>query len=160
MTTDVVVANYENENHAKDIVLLLNDYAKDPMGGGEPLTQRVQASLVCELAKLPHAFSVIAYVGGEPAGLANCFMGFSTFKCKPLINIHDLSVVEQFRGQGISQALLAKVEEQAKIKGCCKVTLEVLEGNEAARHSYLKFGFDGYELDPKMGKALFWQKVL
>ncbi|GLX79219.1 hypothetical protein tinsulaeT_25590 [Thalassotalea insulae] len=21
-------------------------------------------------------------------------------------------------------------------------------------------GFDGYELDPKMGKALFWQKVL
>ena len=160
MTTEVFIADYNDSNHASDIAFLLNDYAQDEMGGGEALPDSVQVNLAVELAKLPHAFTVICYVDGEPAGLANCFMGFSTFKCKPLINIHDLSVVERFRGQGISQMLLAKVEEQAKIKDCCKVTLEVLEGNEAARHSYLKFGFDGYELDPKMGKALFWQKLI
>lgn len=66
----------------------------------------------------------------------------------------------QFRGLGVSQLMLAKVEEQAKKRGCCKITLEVLEGNEIARNSYMKFGFDGYELDPEMGKALFWQKTL
>jgi hypothetical protein len=39
-------------------------------------------------------------------------------------------------------------------------SLEVFEGNETAKNSYQKFGFDGYELDPKVGKALFWQKAL
>ncbi len=42
--------------------------------------------------------------------------------------------------------------------GCCKITLEVFEGNSIAQNSYQKFGFEGFELNPKMGKALFWQK--
>ena len=160
MSIELVVADYLNKDHVNDIVFLLNDYAQDPMGGGEPLSEYVQVNLAAELAKLPNAFSLIAYVDGKPAGLANCFLGFSTFKCKPLINIHDLTVAKAFRGLGISQALLGKVEEHARDKGCCKITLEMLEGNEAARGSYLKFGFDGYELDPKMGKAMFWQKII
>ena len=40
------------------------------------------------------------------------------------------------------------------------MTLEVLEGNEIAQHAYRSFGFAGYELDPRMGKAMFWQKKL
>jgi hypothetical protein len=39
-------------------------------------------------------------------------------------------------------------------------SLEVLEGNKSAQAAYKASGFDGYELDPKMGKALFWQKKL
>ena len=53
-----------------------------------------------------------------------------------------------------------KVEEIAISKGCCKLTLEVLSGNAVAKASYEKFGFSGYELDPKVGNALFWQKSL
>ncbi|WP_083234082.1 GNAT family N-acetyltransferase [Candidatus Marithrix sp. Canyon 246] len=117
-------------------------------------------NLVIELSKNPDAFSVICYIDDKPAGLANCFQAFSTFKCKPLINIHDVVVAIKFRGLGISQLLLAKVEERAKEIGCCKITLEVLEGNETARKSYNKFGFEGFELDPEVGKALFWQKTL
>ncbi len=56
--------------------------------------------------------------------------------------------------------MLEKVEEIAISKGCCKLTLEVLEGNQIARSSYNKFGFTDYKLDPKMGQALFWQKIL
>ena len=41
-----------------------------------------------------------------------------------------------------------------------KLTLEVLEGNSVAQSAYRAFGFEGYELDPQMGKALFWQKKL
>ncbi len=74
--------------------------------------------------KLPTAFSLIAYVNEQPAGLINAIMGFSTFKCQPLINIHDLAVIKTYRGQGISQALLSKLEELAVNKGCCKITLE------------------------------------
>jgi hypothetical protein len=56
--------------------------------------------------------------------------------------------------------MLQYVENIAVEKGCCKIILEMLEGNRVAKHAYLKFGFAGYELDPKMGKALFWEKTL
>lgn len=160
MKVEVVIADYLNNKHAQDIAYLLNAYAEDLMGGGSPLPENVRNNLAKELSKLPHAFSVICYVNEQLAGLINCFEAFSTFKCQPLINIHDIVVMSEFRGLGVSQSMLAKVEEQAQEKGCCKITLEVLEGNKVARNAYIKFGFDGYELDPELGKALFWQKVL
>jgi GNAT superfamily N-acetyltransferase len=89
---------------------------------------------------------LLRIIDGAPAGLANCFEAFSTFSCKPLINIHDLMVLPAFRGNGISQKLLQKVEDIAQSKGCCKVTLEVLSGNEPAKASYEKFGFSGLSL--------------
>jgi len=158
MKIEVLRADYLNALHAEGIGYLLNNYAEDPMGGGRSLPDNIQKNLANELSKIPHALSIICYVDGKPAGLINCFEAFSTFKCQPLLNIHDIVVVKEFRGLGISQLMLTKVEEAAKEKGCCKMTLEVLEGNEVARNSYIKFGFDGYELDPTMGKALFWQK--
>jgi ribosomal protein S18 acetylase RimI-like enzyme len=156
----ILFADYLNEQHASDIAYLLNCYAEDPMGGGTPLSDYIKENIAVELSKVPGAFSVLCYVDDKPAGLANCFQAFSTFKCKPLINIHDVVVAKKFRGLGISQFLLTKVEERAKELGCCKITLEVLEGNETARNSYHKFGFEGFELDPKVGQALFWQKLL
>jgi len=160
MTTEVIVADYSNEQHAADISFLLNSYAQDPMGGGQALPSFVQENLALELSKVPNAFSVLCYVDGKPAGLTNCLQGFSTFKCKPLINIHDVVVVSGFRGKKISQHMLQKVEEVANKRDCCKITLEVLEGNTIAKNAYLKFGFAGYALDPEMGNAMFWEKAL
>jgi len=160
MKVEIVKANYLDENHARDIRNLLDDYAADPMGGAQALAPEVKENIVKELAKLPHAFSLIGYVDGVPASLVNCFDAFSTFACKPLINIHDVVVLEAFRGRGISQQMLAKVEEIARSKGCCKITLEVLSNNVAAKAAYLKYGFSDYELEPQAGTALFWQKKM
>ena len=160
MNVRIVIADYLDDQHARDLVSLLNHYARDPMGGGKALDEQVQAHLVPALAEVPRAFSILCYVHDHPAGLVNCFEGFSTFTCKPLINIHDLVVHREYRGLGISQRMLAKVEERARQRGCCKITLEVIEGNEVAKNAYTKFGFEGYELDPTMGKAVFWQKRL
>ncbi len=144
----------------------MNCYASDPMGGGEPLPADVISNLTSELAEIPHAFSVICYMSGEPAGLANCFEAFSTFKCKPLVNIHDVVVVKEYRGLGISHLLLQEVEKIALARGCCKITLEVLEGNTIARSSYNKLGFQYYELDLLWGRRCFgrrnssaWHKI-
>ena len=158
MNVEVLQADYHNQKHAADLAYLLDSYARDSMGGGVPLPDETLQNLAAELAKVHHAFSVLCYVDEVPAGLANCFEGFSTFKCKPLINIHDIAVVGDFRGLGLSQRMLGEVEKIALQRGCCKITLEVLEGNEIARNAYLKYGFDGYELDPVLGKAMFWQK--
>ena len=160
MKTEIIVADYSNEKQGSDLVYLLDVYAKDPMGGGKPLSRFVKENLVAELAKRSDALSLLAYVDGEPVGLINCFEGFSSFSCKPLMNIHDVMVLAEFRGQGISQLMLQQVEIIARKKGCCKLTLEVLEGNTAAKNLYIKYGFAAYELDPEMGKALFWQKGL
>lgn len=161
-TPDILVlqASYTNAVHADAIGLLLNSYAEDPMGGGHSLPADLLQQLPAELAKRPHAFSVLAFVGGEPAGLVNCFEGFSTFACRPLVNVHDVMVKEQFRGLGLSQKMLQKVEEIARQRGCCKITLEVLEGNALAQSAYRKFGFDDSVFDPAHGRMLFWHKRL
>ena len=78
----------------------------------------------------------------------------------PLVNIHDLGVQKEFRGMGISTALLQAVENYAHTRSACKVTLEVLGNNDIAKASYNKFGFKVYELGEGAGKAEFWQKYL
>ncbi|WP_213938909.1 GNAT family N-acetyltransferase [Pseudomonas sp. dw_612] len=156
----VLQASYINPVHAEAICLVLNSYAEDPMGGSEPLDAEVLRQLPAELAKRPYAFSVLAFVGGEPAGLVNCFEGFSTFACRPLVNVHDVAVVPKFRGLGLSQKMLQKVEDIARQRGCCKITLEVLEGNAVAQASYAKFGFAAGMFDPAHGRMLFWIKTL
>lgn len=158
MKIEILQVNYSDAKQASDLGYLLNYYASDIMGGGHSLSQDIQNNVAAELAKVPHAFSILCYVDGVPAGLANCLEGFSTFKCKPLINIHDIAVVADFRGLGLSQLMLREIEKIAKEKGCCKITLEVLEGNKVAQAAYIKFGFAGYELGDLTGKAMFWQK--
>ncbi len=160
MKIEILDADYLNETHAQEIAHLMNSYATDPMGGGNPLAEEIKNNIAKELSKRPYAFTVISYVNGVAAGLVNCFELFSTFSCKPLVNIHDVIVLEKYRGHGISQKMFERVEKIAISRGCCKLTLEVLEGNRIAQSSYNKFGFSDYELDPKMGRALFWQKVL
>lgn len=160
LSIEILLADYKNPQHAQDLVYLLNAYALDPMGGAAALTEQVKHSLVEELARRSFAISLLAYVDGKPAGLINAFEGFSTFAAKPLLNIHDIVVIKEFRGLQLSQKLLAAVEAIARERGCCKLTLEVLQGNETAKRAYQKYGFAGYELKPEVGQALFWQKKL
>jgi len=157
---NIIQADYQNEEHGKDLVMLLNAYALDPMGGGEALAAEVQQSLVSTLAKRDDFLTLLCYVDNKPAGILNCVEGFSTFKCKPLLNIHDCGVLKEFRGLGISQLLFKEAEKISRERGYCKLTLEVLEGNIVAQNAYKKLGFSGYELDEKTGKAMFWEKAL
>lgn len=160
MNITVITADYHHEQQANDVMQCLSAYALDPMGGGESLSTYVQNNLIAKLKLQNNVFSVLCYVDGKVAALANCVEGFSTFSAKPLINFHDIIVLKEFRGQGITQYLFDYVEKIAIEKDCCKLTLEVLEGNIVAKRAYEKVGFGSYELDPKMGQAVFWQKKL
>lgn len=156
----IIKADLSNPAHANALVTLLNRYALDPMGGGEGLTDFTKANLASEISKRTNITVILAFDDEKPSGLINCIEGFSTFACKPLMNIHDVYVDANSRGKSIATKLLQAAEDLALEKGCCKITLEVLQGNEPAKLAYLKFGFDGYELDPEIGKAMFWQKKL
>lgn len=160
MPLHLTTADYHNPTHARDLAVLLELYSRDIMGNGKPLSDDILGKLALELAKLPNAFSILAYIDDTAVGMANCFTGFSTFKCRPLVNIHDLAVHPDFRGRRIGAKILAAIEEEAVKRDCCKITLEVLEGNTVAQAAYRKFGFSSYELDPETGRALFWEKEL
>lgn len=153
-------ADLSLQKDADAIVTLLNEYAEHEMGGGEGLSEFTKKNLVRELSKRSYYVGFLVYVDDVPAGLVNCFEMFSTFQCSPILNIHDVVVSADFRGQELSKALFAAVERYAVERGCCKVTLEVLEGNLVAKQAYESMGYAGYELDPKMGKALFYEKSL
>jgi ribosomal protein S18 acetylase RimI-like enzyme len=157
------VADYANAAHAHALVFLLDAYARDPMGGAQGLSEYARSHLVAELARRPYAFSVLAFAGdgdAAPVGLANCMEGFSTFACRPLVNVHDLAVLPTYRGQGVGARLLDKVGEVARRRGACKLTLEVLSGNQTAQRLYVRAGFAQYALTEQAGLAQFWQKWL
>ena len=156
----VTRADYADAADAQAVVDLLDAYARDPMGGAEPLCDDVRAELVPGLAATPGAFSLIARIEGQPVGLVNCFTAFSTFTARPNVNIHDVIVLPGHRGRGIARAMFAQVEKIARDMGACKVTLEVLEGNGPARTLYAALGYGDYVLDPELGRAMFWQKRL
>lgn len=156
----VQLADFSNRKDRQALQALMQEYAADPMGGGAPLSQAVLQALPDKLLAYPGAFTVIAWRGNSPLGLINTFETLSTFKAKPLINIHDVIVTRDCRGMGLAYKMLLAVEQRAREKGCCKLTLEVLEGNERASYVYRQFGFSGYELDERFGKAMFWEKPL
>jgi ribosomal protein S18 acetylase RimI-like enzyme len=157
---NIVRVRYDDPAHAAALIDLLDHYARDPAGGGEPLSDFARANLAGQLAARPFVFSVLAFDGTAPVGLVNAIEGFSTFACKPLVNIHDVVVLQSHRGRGIAAQLFAAVEAIARERGACKLTLEVLSGNRAARSLYEKLGFADYQLDPAMGLAQFMQKWL
>ena len=139
---------------------LLDHYARDPMGGGEGLSDYAKLNLVHTIRQVPGFHGALAWLDGEAVGLIDCFAGFSTFAAKPLLHVHDIVVHASRRGQGIAQALLAWAGQRAGELGCCKLTLEVLSNNTRAMAAYRRAGFVPYVLDPAAGHALLMQKYL
>lgn len=155
-----IIRPVELEKDGAALLQLLDHYARDPMGGGKPLCEEVKQHLIPQLQQRNDYLGVIAFLDNKPAGLINAFEGFSTFAARPLMNIHDVVVLPEFRGNGLAQRMMSELEYIARQRGCCKLTLEVLSNNTVAQSAYRKFGFGAYELDPEAGQALFWQKKI
>ncbi len=145
---------------AAALVDLLDHYARDPMGGGGALPADVLGALPSRLRQLDNYHGALAWHDGRAVGLINCFTAFSTFKARPLLNVHDIVTHAGCRGQGIGAALLEWAAVRARELGCCKLTLEVLSNNHVARRCYQRAGFAPYVLDPAAGTAELMQRYL
>lgn len=151
----IIEADLAAPEHGAAVVRLLDAYARDAMGLGGPLGESVRERLVEGLQRHPTSLVFLAELEAEPVGLAICFLGFSTFAARPLINIHDLAVLPEFRQRGIATRLLEAVEARARELDCCKVTLEVRVDNSIARSLYETRGFSAGSCPYE-----FWAKPL
>lgn len=156
----VVRADLDQTPDAEDALTMIRAYARDPFGQGRDLDPPVREALIGRLREHPGALIFIARIGDRPVGVAVCFMGFSTFAARPLVNIHDVYVDPTVRGQGVGARLLEAVEAQARALDCCKLTLEVQERNTTARGLYERFGFVEGVYDGDAGRVLFRWKAL
>ena len=121
---------------------MLDAYMRDPMEGGVPPSAQVKRDLVPGLRAHPACHVLLAYHAGVPVGFSICFLGFSTFLARPLLNIHDIFVDARRSWPGIGAMLLERIEASARELNCCRITLEVREDNRVARGLYRKVGFD------------------
>ena len=145
----ILLADLSNPAHQAAIVELLDMYCRDEFGDGRPLSDYARENLIAGLVRHGGARVFLAYDDQRspptetqrPVGLALCFVGFSSFKARPLINIHDIAVRPEVRGRGIGRQLLDAVRDHARASGCCKVTLEVRADNHRAQQAYRRAGF-------------------
>lgn len=140
MSVTVRLADLATSANQAAIIELLDHYSQHKMGNGHPLPAEVKGRLIEGLRAHPMSRVFLAYDSDRPVGIAVCFIGFSTFKAKPLVNIHDLAVNESHRARGVGTQLIDAVIEFATSLGCCAITLEVRADNPA-RKLYVKKGF-------------------
>ena len=145
MDVTIRLANLDEPQEAEQLVALIDSYARGPEGQSAPLDDDAKTRIASGLREHPKAFVLLALLQSRVVGAAVCFECFSTFAGKPLVNIHDLAVLPDFRGSGIGSQLLAAVEQQAKVQGCCKVTLEVHHTNLRAKRLYERVGFGPWD---------------
>jgi GNAT superfamily N-acetyltransferase len=134
------VADLTNENDSINLIRLLNEFSLS--NENHELDVKIQNTLVNNLIQTNIAVVYFAYIDGEIIGIAICFYGFSTFKNKKLINIHDLYIMKQFQNRGIGSKFLQYIENENK-EICCKVTLEVYKTNINALKTYEKNNYIG-----------------
>lgn len=151
----IFLADLSNPAHQSTIIELLDMYCRDNFGDCQPLADDARASLIPGMIKHGGARVFLAMDGEESLGMALCFLGFSSFRGKPLVNIHDIAVSPAARGRGIGRKLLAAVETEARAFGCCKVTLEVRSDNARAMGLYQSVGFK-----PSEPETFFWSQKL
>ncbi len=154
----VRLADLANPEDALAVLQLLEHYSEHPMGSGGPLPETVREKVIEGLHRHPTTLIFLAQQSQCIPGMAVCFIGFSTFKAQPLINIHDLVVHADSRGRGVGGALIDAVVEYARARDWCAVTLEVRADNPA-RRLYVQKGFRDLT-EPTHDQTLLFGKLL
>ena len=77
--------------------------------------------------------AILAFLDGEPAGVALFHSRFSTWLGQPCMYLEDLYVTEAARGRGIGRRLVARLAAIAVERGWGRIDFQVLEWNPARR---------------------------
>ena len=85
--------------------------------------------------------ALLAETDGKAVGMLTYLTLYSSWRGRPALMIHDLFVREEARGSGAGKALVTRLSDIARERGCCRIDVNVLDWNERARAFYASLGF-------------------
>jgi len=138
---EIVQVKLDRHSHQAAFEYLLNAYSHDQMGRAVPLENGKAEKVIADLKDHASYAGFFVVDSGWFIALANCFVNYSTFQARHLINVHDLIVAPEHRQKGAGFFLLQGIEQYARENGFCRINLEVREDNVTALNLYQKFGF-------------------
>ncbi len=151
----VEIINVNDKEQTDALLSLMNDYMLDDMGLNAELPAELGHRIIKGLQLQNNYIGFLLKEGDRYVALANCFVVFSTFKAKQVLNIHDFVVTPDYRRKGAGYTLLNNINDYCKQNNYGKVTLEVRKDNEKAMKLYIKSGFK--DCNPRM---YFWENTL
>jgi len=138
-------ARLDEDAEIETLFEILDAYARGPGGQSRPLSKEAHENLGPGIVGNPNFFVLFGCISDRVVGAAVCYWGFSTFGGRPFVNLHDFSVLPEAQNKGVGTALMSELEGRARARGCCKITLEVNDSNDAAKRLYARVGFEGWE---------------
>ena len=124
------------------IVQLLNEFMFSDNSTG-----KIGLDIIPKLISLGNSKVYLCEADNNVIGIAMCFLGFSTYYQKELLNIHDFYIQDKYQGKGVGKCFLKYIEEDCTKNGICRITLEVLGDNANAIKVYKHCGFIGDAID-------------
>ncbi len=81
-----------------------------------------------------------AVTEGKEVGFALFFHNFSTFLGKAGIYLEDLFVLPEYRGRGVGKAILRRLAQLTRERGCGRLEWACLDWNQPSIDFYLSLG--------------------
>lgn len=134
---------YDHHDEKQIAVDLLNEFMN--IIDGADSAKKIDISVMDKIKDLGFGKVYFCVDGDAVIGIAICFKGFSTYKQRELLNIHDFYIRSNYQGQGVGKKFIEYIEDECKKNGLCRLTLEVYKDNLNAIKLYRKCGFIGSE---------------
>mgnify|MGYP000862514020 CR=1 FL=1 len=144
--------NYDNNKEKQIATNLLNEFMNITNDN-----EKIDISVMDKMKSLGYAKIYFCTDADDVVGIAVCFKGFSSYRQRELLNIHDFYIRNKYQGQGIGKRFIEYIEGECKKNGLCRITLEVYSDNLNAIKLYRKCGFIGDE-DTKEERQMYAMK--
>jgi GNAT superfamily N-acetyltransferase len=141
VTFELIPLNVNIESDAHLLTTMISLCAEEKDNLGHPLSDKVKAKLIRLFKETPHALAFAGYEKGQAISVLMGFKMFSSWTGKTMFNVHDLVVLDAFRGQGYGSKTMQALEAWAKTEGIEQLTLEVTDDNLLATAFHHKNGF-------------------
>ena len=138
---DAKMVSYEDEVHREEVMALWRDEFSYDAPHNDPAR-----SIDCKCAIDDHLFLVAVNAEGRLVGTV--MAGYDGHRGW----IYSLAVAKDCRSQGVGSRLLQVAEARLEARGCVKINLQIIEGNDVAGF----YAAHGYVVEPRvsMGKRL------
>ena len=167
MPISIYLGDLRDPFDAQATLQILSVYHESIVGNNGPLPEEVRETVIDGLLACGNQRVFLAVESDANSiefrraiGMAVCFVNYSTFRARSLINMHDLAVHPEYQGRGIGRTILENVIRYAAENQHYAVTLEVRKDNINALKLYRKLGFAGVEENADGEAMLFGKLVL